>query len=54
MFGDVNKVPQSQKTKMEKVKLISILVRFPFQKTPGLDTLNAFNHNCLIKQDEAT
>lgn len=42
---------QSQKTKMGKIKLTSILVRFPFRKTPGSETLNAFNHICPIKQE---
>lgn len=50
----MNKQPQSQKTKMGKIKLISILVRLPLEKTPGSDAQNAFNHNCLIKQDWAT
>lgn len=47
----MNEIPQSQKTKMGKIKLITILVRFPFQKTPGSATLNAFNHICPIKQE---
>lgn len=50
----MNEVPQSQKTKMGKIKLTSILVRFPFWKTPGSETLNAFNHICPIKQKWTT
>lgn len=54
MCKAVNEIPQSQKTKMGKTQLVSVLLSFPLQKTLGSDTLNAFNRTSPPKQERTT